>query len=292
MLDMGIRATQLRRRLQEQPEILVAPGAFDPISARVLVQAGFEAIFISGYGLSVSTLGIADVGVMSYAEVLERTRHIVASVPVPVIADADTGYGGVHNIQRTVRDMERIGAAAIILEDQEWPKRCGHLPGKTVIPQDEMVQKLHAALDARQGDMLIIARTDAIQPNGLEDAIARARAYHATGVDVVFVEGLGDREECRRAVEQVGAPMLANMIEGSITAYMTAQELQQTGFRIALWPLSMLVTAITAMQQAAADLKAHGRLPDDRFEQTMKFPQFSEFWGVAELQVINDRYRG
>lgn len=291
MLDMGMQATALRRRLHESPQILFTPGAYDPISARVLEQAGFETLFISGYGLSVSTLGVADVGVMSYAEVLERTRHIVQSVNVPVICDADTGYGGVHNIQRTVRDMERLGAAAIILEDQEWPKRCGHLPGKSVIPADEMVRKLHAALDARAGDMLIIARTDAIQPNGFADAVERAHMYKATGVDVVFIEGLGDRDECRRAVELVQHPMLANMIEGSITAYMTAAELQDMGFRIALFPLTMMVTAITSMQHAAAALKQHGNLPADLFERTMQFPQFSEFWDVAALQAINDRYR-
>ncbi|NJO05378.1 MAG: isocitrate lyase/PEP mutase family protein [Chloroflexaceae bacterium] len=289
MLDMGTRATTLRRRIQSE-QLIVAPGAFDPISARVLVQAGFDTIFISGYGLSVSTLGLPDIGVMSYSEVLERTRAIVDAVPVPVICDADTGYGGVHNVRRTVRDMEKIGAAAIILEDQESPKRCGHLPGKEVVPQSEMVQKLKVALDARQGDMLIVARTDAIQPNGFDDAIERANAYAETGVDIVFVEGLGDRDECRRAVEMVNAPLLANMIEGSITAYITTAELHEMGFKVALWPLSMLLTSITQMQRVAALLKSHGQLPAHILETTMKFPQFSEFWDVASYQETVDRY--
>lgn len=289
MLNIGQRATMLRQRLQIG-EITVAPGAFDGVSAQVLAQAGFEAIFLSGYGLSVSKLGIADVGVMSFAEVYERSRDIISSVSIPVIADADTGYGGPHNIRRTVQSLEQVGAAALILEDQEWPKRCGHLHGKRVIPKEEMVQKLRAAVDARQGDLVIIGRTDAVQPNGLEDAMDRARAFYAAGADVVFIEGLGDAAEMRYVTSTLQLPMLANMIEGSITAYLKPHELQAMGFVIALWPLTLLLSAITYMQHIAAEMKTHGTITPATFEQTMQFPAFTTFWGVDQLDNIAARY--
>jgi 2-methylisocitrate lyase-like PEP mutase family enzyme len=278
----------LRQKLQTG--LIVAPGVFDCVSARVVAKAGFGAAYLTGHGMSNSTIGETDIGLLSFGEVLERASDIAGSVDIPVIVDTDTGYGGPLNVQRTVREMERINAAAIQLEDQKWPKKCGHMPGKQLISEREMVQKVRAAVDARVGDLVIIARTDALAVEGLDAAIARCRAYHRAQADIVFIDGLGDRDECGRVVQELKLPMVANMVEGSRTAYLSATELEEIGFAIAIWPITLLLSAITAMRRAAEELKMQGRLTSKTMDETMKFSEFLEFWDFPAVEILEHKY--
>lgn len=282
-------AAWLRTQI-ENNRFVAAPGVFDGVSARVVARAGFEAMYLTGHGVSNSAIGQSDVGLLSFGEMLTRARDIIHSVDVPAIVDADTGYGAPINVRRTVRELESIGAAAIQLEDQTWPKRCGHMPGKQLVSTAEMVQKLHAAVDARIDDVVIVARTDALAVEGYDAAIARCRAYKKAGADVVFIDALGDADECRRAIADLKMPMLANMVEGSRTAYLSAQQLSEMGFVISIWPITLLLSAITAMNRAATDLRGHGRLTQPLAENTMTFPEFLDFWGFPELQALEQKY--
>lgn len=285
----GSAATGLRELLDRE-SIVVAPGIYDCVSARVVEKAGFKTGYLTGHGLSNSTIGESDVGLLSFGEVSTRAFDIVGSVDMPVIVDTDTGYGGPINVQRTVREMERIGAAAIQLEDQTWPKKCGHMVGKSVIAEKEMVQKLRAATDARSGDLVIIARTDALAVEGLDRAIERCRSYYEAGADVVFIDALGDEEECRRAAEELKVPLLANMVEGGRTAYLSISQLQEIGFAIVIFPISLLLSAITAMNRAAKELQEHGQLSQELTQSTMSFPEFLDFWDFPVIQDAEARY--
>jgi 2-methylisocitrate lyase-like PEP mutase family enzyme len=283
-------ATALRRSLKQRL-LIVAPGIFDCVSARVVARSGFEAAYITGHGLSNSTIGETDIGLLSFGELRARVRDIVGSISIPVIVDADTGYGGPLNVQRTVRELEQIGAAAVQIEDQHWPKKCGHMPGKELVSEQEMVQKVRAAIEARRGDLVLIARTDALAVEGFDAAVRRCRSYYEAGADVVFIDALGDRVECERAVSRLqGIPVMANMVEGSRTAYMSVKELKDVGFSIAIWPITLLLAAITAMQRAASELREQGCLRSSSLEQIMRFPDFLEFWDFAEIQALEKRY--
>ena len=228
----------LRQRLNE-PRILLAPGVYDALSALIAEQAGFEALYLSGASIAYTRLGRSDVGLTTSTEVADTLARITERVSRPVIVDADTGYGNALNVQRTVRSFERAGAAMIQLEDQTFPKRCGHLDGKSVVPVSEMCGKLKAALDARrQRDTLILARTDALALEPLEAVFERVERYLACGVDALFIEALRTQQQmelaCRRFAAR--APLLANMVEGGQTPLQDAQALQQKGFRIAIFP--------------------------------------------------------
>ena len=231
-------AMSLAQRLQ-RPEPLLAPGVYDALSALVAEQAGFEALYLSGASIAYTRLGRSDIGLTTATEVANTLAHITDRVRVPVIVDADTGFGNALNTQRTVRDFERAGAAMIQLEDQTFPKRCGHLDGKSVVPVAEMEGKLRAALDARHDDStLILARTDALAVEGLDAALERAERYLACGVDALFIEALRSEEQMQRACAQfVGrVPLLANMVEGGKTPVQSAQALSERGFRIVIFP--------------------------------------------------------
>lgn len=282
-------AAWLRNCINER-RFVVAPGVFDGVSARVIANAGFEAMYLTGHGVSNSTIGQSDVGLLSFGEMLTRARDIIHSVDVPTIVDADTGYGGPLNVQRTIRELEGIGAAAVQLEDQTWPKKCGHMPGKQLVSIGEMVQKLRAAADARTRDVVIVARTDALAVEGFDAALGRCRAYKEAGADVLFIDALGDLDECRRAAEALKMPLMANMVEGSRTAYLSAKQLSDIGFAISIWPITLLLSAITAMNRAAADLRANGRLTQPLLENTMAFPEFLEFWGFPAVQELERKY--
>jgi 2-methylisocitrate lyase-like PEP mutase family enzyme len=250
----------LRQRLAE-PRVLLAPGIYDALSALVAEQAGFEALYLSGASIAYTRLGRSDIGLTTYSEVADTLARITERVRVPVIVDADTGFGNALNVQRTVRGFERAGAAMIQLEDQTFPKRCGHLDGKALVPVAEMQGKLRAALDARAGsDTLILARTDGVAVEGLERALDRAEAYLDCGVDALFVEALRGPEQidaaCRRFAHRV--PLLANMVEGGKTPVQSADELGARGFRIVIFPGGAARAVAHTLAGYYASLHAHG----------------------------------
>ncbi|MGI0025550.1 MAG: isocitrate lyase/PEP mutase family protein, partial [Nitrososphaera sp.] len=215
----------LRARLEDSSDIIVLPGVFDALSARIAEHVGFEAMFQTGYGSSAALLGMPDFGLLNAGETLENAKRIISAVSTPVLVDGDTGYGNPLNVWRMVRDLENLGAAGIFLEDQVWPKRCGHMAGKDVIPRDEYLPKLKAAVEARKSkDFVIVARTDARAPLGLREAIERGKSYRKAGADAVFVEAPRSVEELKEVAEEIDAPLVANMIEDGITPNLSSQE--------------------------------------------------------------------
>jgi 2,3-dimethylmalate lyase len=256
---IGPRERCRLRPLLDAPGLVVAPGAYDVITARLVEQAGFPACYMTGSGVSLSALGIPDVGLVSLYEVLVRLEQIAGAVAVPVIADADTGFGNPLNVLRTVAEFERRGAAAIQLEDQEMPKRCGHEPGRRLVPVDEMVAKLEAARAARSSpELVIVARTDARTTHGLAEAIARGRRYAEAGADVIFVESPETPEEMRAICVGIPAPTLANMVEGGRTPILPQRDLAEIGYRIAIYPNSLTRVMARAGQRLLDELKRAG----------------------------------
>jgi len=274
----------MRARLARS-EIVLAPGVYDAFSALIAEQAGFEALYLSGASIAYTRLGRSDVGLTTYTEVADTLARITERVALPVIVDADTGFGNALNVMRTVRGLERAGAAVIQLEDQTFPKRCGHLDGKSVVPAAEMVGKLKAALDARDSDQtLILARTDALAVEGLDAALERAERYLEAGVDALFIEALRSPEQMRAACSRFAgrAPLLANMVEGGKTPVQSAAELQQYGFRIAIFPGGTARAVAHTLRGYYASLHAHGTTAPWR-EQMLDFQQLNELIGTPEL---------
>ncbi len=232
------------------------PGAFNALSARMIEREGFEAMYLSGAVLANSVGGVPDVGLMSLTEARDHADHIARATTIPILADADTGYGGSDNAARTVRVLESIGVSAIHLEDQEFPKRCGHLDGKRLVPVDEMCEKIAAAAAAKTSrDFLILARTDARGVTGYDDAVARARAYLAAGADGIFPEALQNAEEFARFAKDVPTILLANMTEFGKTPYLTVDEFAAMGYRIVIFPVTLQRIAMKATQEALRTLK-------------------------------------
>jgi 2-methylisocitrate lyase-like PEP mutase family enzyme len=249
----------LKKRL-EQPDVLLAPGVYVALSALVAEQAGFEALYLSGASIAYTLLGRADVGLTTVSEVVNTLAHITDRVTIPVIVDADTGFGNALNTQRAVRDLERAGASMIQLEDQKFPKRCGHLDGKAVVPVKEMEGKLRAALDARHSsNTLVLARTDALAIEGFEAALERAERYLECGVDALFIEAVRTPEQmdiaCKRFASRI--PLLANMVEGGKTPVQSAQELGQRGYKIVIFPGGTARAVAHTLQGYYASLNAH-----------------------------------
>ena len=242
-----------------QPTLLVAPGCFNGLSARLVEEAGFEAAYLSG-GAVARSMGIPDIGLVTMSESIERAVEVVSAIKIPIIADADTGYGNAVNLVRSVREFERAGVAAIHIEDQITPKRCGHLDGKEVIPLSEMEMKLEAALNTRTDpDFCIIARTDARGVNGFDDAIERARAFAKLGVDAIFVEAPQSEEELAEIPRRIpDVPLLVNVFKGGKTPMLPMQRLEQMGYRIAIYPSETQRAAIHAMRTTLATLKREG----------------------------------
>ncbi len=252
-----------RQRLAElvkRPGVIVVPGAYDALTAKIAERAGFEAVFATGAGISNAYLGQGDVGLLTVDELLRTVKPMCEGTTVPLIVDADTGFGGYLNVQRTVRELEQAGVAAITLEDQQFPKRCGHFRGKRMVPAGEMIGRLSAAVDARRDPrFLIIARTDARAGEGLEAAIERVHRYFAAGADIGFVEAPQTVEEVRAVAEAFkGKPMLLNLVEGGKTPLFSAAELDSMGFKIMLCANTALRSAIKAVGQAMAALKEDG----------------------------------
>jgi len=250
----------LRNRLNGD-KALLAPGAFDALSALLIERAGFDAIYLSGASVAYTQLGRPDIGLVSFDQVADVVARIRERVALPLIVDADTGFGNAINVGRTVKVLERMGASAIQLEDQSFPKRCGHLAGKTLVPADEMVGKLHAALDARaDADTLIVARTDAVDVEGFDAAMARAQAYADAGADVLFIEAPKNLEQMKKITDTFAAriPLVANMVEGGKTPILTVDELGQIGFRLVISPGALVRALIPAAENFLASLKQHG----------------------------------
>ncbi len=247
------------RTLLRQPTALLCPGVYDALSAALAEQAGFQALYLSGASIAYTRLGAPDLGLMSMTEVADVMARIRERVALPVVVDADTGFGNALNVQRTVRVLERAGASAIQLEDQSFPKRCGHLQDKGLIPQAEMVGKLRAALDARE-QALIVARTDAIAVEGFDRAMERAEAYAEAGADILFIEAPESLEQMRRITERFAhrLPLLANMVEGGRTPVRSAEELMQAGFRMVIFPGGTVRALAKGLQEYFASLHAHG----------------------------------
>ena len=238
---------------------VVAPGVYDMISARLADRMGFEALYMTGYGVAASLLGLPDAGLATYADLENRVRTIANGTRTPLICDADTGFGGLLNIRHTVRGYEDAGCAAIQLEDQEIPKKCGHTPGRRVVPVRDMAEKVQVAAEARKDpDFLIIARTDARTSLGLDAAIERARAYAAAGADLIFVEAPESEEEIARIGESIDKPLLANMVDGGKTPILPAERLESLGFAVAIYPAIGMLPAAGAMQRAMKDLLRDG----------------------------------
>ena len=281
----------LRQRLAE-PRPLLAPGIYDALTALVAEQAGFEALYLSGASIAYTRLGRSDVGLTTYTEVQDTLARITERVTTPVIVDADTGFGNAVNLQRTVRGMERAGAAMVQLEDQGFPKRCGHLDGKTVVATAEMCGKLRAALDARHSPVsLILARSDALAIEGLEAALDRAEAYLACGVDALFIEALRTPEQmdvaCRRFAHRV--PLLANMVEGGKTPVQSARELGERGFRIVIFPGGTARAVTHLLQRYYASLHTHQTTAPMQGEM-LDFDQLNTVIGTPELMALGQRY--
>lgn len=254
---------QALRALLDGPEILVTPACFDALSARLAAQAGFAATFMSGFGVSAARLGLPDTGLLSYGEILDQGRNICAAVDIPVLGDADTGYGNAVNVKRTVRGYAQAGFAAVMIEDQVWPKRCGHTSGKQVVARGEALSRIQAAVDAREAgaEILILARTDARATHGLDEALERARRFAEAGADITFLEAPESEAEMRMYCEQVPGRKMANMLEHGKTPILPPERLQALGYCLAAYPLSLLSSAIQGMQQALATLK-QGRIPE------------------------------
>jgi 2-methylisocitrate lyase-like PEP mutase family enzyme len=276
-------AAVLRERLATG-ETLLVPGAYDALVARVFEQEGFEAIYAGGYAAAAATYALPDIGLLSESEMAQHVARIARAVSVPVIADADTGYGDLANVARTVRDFERAGAAAIQIEDQVFPKRCGHLEGKRVIPREEMVHKVRAALAARRHpDTLIVARTDAIAVTGVEDAIERMLAYAEAGADVIFPDAPRSVEELRAIAGAIRKPLIANMSERGVTPLLDLGTIRELGYAIALFPSSSLFAAARSAHDVAEALRATGTTAGI-LDRLLPFAELNELVGLAAWQ--------
>jgi carboxyvinyl-carboxyphosphonate phosphorylmutase len=272
-------------------ETILAPGAYDALTARIIEQAGFPAVYMTGFGTSASLLGRPDVGLLTMSQMVDNARRIAQAVDVPVIADADTGYGNALNVIRTVQEYERAGVSAIHMEDQVMPKKCGHIENKQVIAASEMTEKIHAAVEARRSDdFLIIARTDARAVEGLESALRRARAYREAGADILFVEAPQNEDEVAQVARAFpNVPLLFNWAEGGKTPPMRLERLKELGYRIVIFPISALLTAAKAVRAVLVEIKAEGT-PIRSFPDRTSFQEFNEMIGLDEIQQIEKRF--
>ena len=281
----------LIRALLKQKSSLLMPGVYDALSAKLAARADFEVIFTTGYSLSATLLGEPDFGLLTQTEMLAAAQRICSVVEQPVIVDADTGYGNAINVIRTVKELIRAGAAGLFLEDQVWPKRCGHMKGKAVIPLEEQLKKLTAALEAREGgDLFVVARTDARQALGLKEAIRRGVAFKQAGADAVFIEAPETKEEMREIAQAVPGPLVANMIERGVTPLMSPEELSEVGFQMIVWPLAPLYASAKALKEVYGALRAQGTT-QGILDRLMPFDEFHEIVGLDEKYALDARYR-
>ncbi|MGH7929128.1 MAG: isocitrate lyase/PEP mutase family protein [Candidatus Binatia bacterium] len=279
------------RQLLDRHGQLVMPGVYDALSAKVAARAGFEVVFITGYSLSATLLGEPDFGLLTQTEVVAAATRICPVIDTPVIVDADTGYGNAINVIRTVEELTRAGAAGMFLEDQVWPKRCGHMKGKQVIPLDEQLKKLRASIAAAKGhNFFIVARTDARQASGLSEAIARGIAFKEAGADAVFIEAPQSKEEMKEIARQVPGPLVANMLERGVTPLMSPQELRELGFHLIVWPLAPLYAVAKTLTDTYGTLRREGSTLSI-LDSLMPFDQFNEIVGLDKKYAIDEQYK-
>ncbi len=273
---------KLLRELLRRPGIIRSLAAHDVFTAKICEAAGVELLFLGGFGAAASGFGLPDLGLLGLAEMADAARRMAGAVQVPVIVDGDTGYGTLPNVIRTVREFERAGAAGMLLEDQVFPKRCGHFSGKAVIPAEEMAAKLQAALEVRSNpEFVIIARTDARAVEGLSAAIDRANRYAELGADLCFVEAPQSRDELAQIGREVRAPQLANMLTGGATPILPAEELERLGFKIVVAPIETLAVTGFAVRQLTQTLLEHGRV-DSLAERMLSFDDMKQLLGVSK----------
>ncbi|SDX68580.1 2,3-dimethylmalate lyase [Albimonas donghaensis] len=287
---MGRSAGKLRALLKA-PGVLTAPGVADGVMARIVAREGFSAIYMTGAGTAATRLGWPDVGLMTMTEMADNAGRIAGASGLPTIADADTGYGGPLNVRRTVQCYESAGVAALHMEDQSWPKRCGHMAGKTLIPAEDMAAKIRAACDAREDpDFVVIARTDAIAVEGFDKALDRAKRYEQAGADVLFVEAPTSMEQLEAIPRAVSAPCLFNMAMSGKTPFLSVEEIEALGFKLAIYPNLMLMAAIPAATGALRRLKSEGSIKGMTNELT-KFTDFFDLMGMPEVRELEERYQ-
>ena len=283
--------TRLRKMLNE-PGIIVAPGAYDCLTAKIIEREGFPAVYMTGAGTSVSRLGMPDLGLASVSEMVANAASIAATVDVPLIADADTGYGGTLNVRRTIRQYESAGVAAVHIEDQESPKRCGHLDDKRVVSTEEMVRRLRAAVDARtDDDFVIIARTDALAVTDWDDTMARCEAYLEAGADVLFVEALRTAEQAEQVVRTFDVPMLYNFIETGKSPRLSASQLEEMGYKIVIFPVSAFTMVGEMVTRLMRDLKERGTT-ERMVDSMVELEECFDMVGLHEMLSIDAAYAG
>lgn len=284
------KMTSRLRSLLKRGTILVAPGAHDVLTARIIEKEGFEAVYMTGYGTSASLLGRPDVQLLTMTEMAQRASCMADAVGIPVIADADTGYGNAVNVMRTVREYERAGVACIQLEDQVAPKKCGHMLGREIIPAAEMVGKIKAACDARcDPDLLIMARTDARTTAGLEEALARGDAYAEAGADILFIESVESEDEMRAVTSSFDVPVLANMLERGRTPLLSAKELEAIGYDIVIFCVSSTYVTARAVTDLMRHLRAEGTTKGV-LDRMITFEEFNQLIGLPEIRRAEEKY--
>lgn len=285
-----MRKTTRFKQLISDQKILVLPGAYDALSAKIVEQAGFKAVTLGGYPASASLLAKPDVSLLTLSEMVDHLRRIVDAVDIPVFGDGDTGHGNVTNVARTIQLFEKAGAAGLFIEDQVFPKRCGHMEGKQVVLVEEMCAKIKAAVDARRDpDLVIMARTDALAVYGLEAAIERGNRYREAGADLIFIEAPQSIDDMRRITKEVDAPLLANMVEGGKTPMLSAGELQAIGYSAVAFPLSTLYAAAWALKEVMRKLAREG-CTQSHLSQMIAFENFNSLVGLDEIRRNESHY--
>ncbi|MGE5705429.1 MAG: isocitrate lyase/PEP mutase family protein [Nitrososphaerales archaeon] len=280
----------LKERLEKKDEIIILPGVYDALSARIAQNVGFNAAFQTGYGTSATLLGMPDFGFLNAGETIDNARRIINSVDIPILVDIDTGYGSPLNVWRTVTDIEKLGAGGIFLEDQVWPKRCGHMKGKSVISKDDYVQKLKAAIDARKSkDFIIVARTDSLAQYGIDEAIERGKEFQKIGADVIFIEAPKTLEEMKKITAEIDAPLLANMIEEGVTPNLPAKDLEKLGFRMVVFPLSALYSSTYAIKNVFLSLQKTGMTKNLK-KKMITFKEFNDFVNLPKYNQLEKKY--
>jgi len=269
---------------------LVIPGVYDALGAKIAQKVGFDAIFQTGYGTSATLFGMPDYGFIGSTETVDNARRICNAVSMPVIVDADTGYGNALSVWKLVKELESAGAGGIFLEDQKWPKRCGHMQGKEIVPQEEYTEKLSAAIDARETkDFIIVARTDARATEGLDEAIQRGKQNKKTGADAIFVEAPESFDEMKKIGKEISAPLVANMIEGGTTPLNSAEALNKLGFKIILYPLSVLYANTFATMSILKELKNTGSTLKHK-QELVDFDQFNDLVELQKFRQMEKKY--
>ncbi|MCC7079910.1 MAG: isocitrate lyase/PEP mutase family protein [Burkholderiales bacterium] len=288
---MSERMTKRLKQLVTGERCVVAPGVADAFAARMVAMEGFDACYMTGFGTSLTRLGMPDIGLLTQTEMVDNAARIVDACGMPLVADADTGYGNPMNVRRTIREYERAGVAGVHLEDQAWPKRCGHLAGKRVIPIAEMEAKLKAAVDSRRdGDFMVIARTDAIAVEGFDAALERGDRYRAAGADMIFIEAPTSMAQLQAIAARFdGVPLLYNMASSGKTPALDNATMASLGFRLAIFPNWVMLAAIPAMRRMLKELKSKGSVADIRTE-VATFKDLTDITGLPEVQALENRY--